>query len=155
MPYWIPIGSALHAEPAGLRPISAASARDPASGRIGSRNGGVVGDDGDLDVDNCESLETTAIDQRAMTRVVKVRKRGRKRLRVTLACPRRSRVRCRGRAAMARTPGGKPGKATRYRIRKGRRKTITVRRTARKRRWLVLREKDQRGRVRRLVKRVR
>jgi len=114
----------------------------------------LVDDDGDLDIDNCESIETTAVDQRAMTRIVRIRKRG-SRLRVTLACPRRSRVRCKGRAAMARTPKGRRARATRYKIRKGRRRTITVRRFSRRRRYLVLSERDQRRRVRRLVRRVR
>jgi len=107
----------------------------------------LVDDDGDLDIDNCETIETTAIDQ-LMTIVRRVARRG---ARATLECPRRSKVVCRGTAGRARSAAGTPRVLTRYSIRRGARRTIRVRGSGR---YLILRERDQRGRVRRLSRRV-
>ena len=109
----------------------------------------LVDDDGDLDIDNCETIETTAVDQR-MTIVASVRK-AKGRLRVRLSCPRKSKVACKGVAGRAKKAEGKSKRRTRYSVRRGRKKTITVRGTGK---FLVLREKDQKNRRRVLSRRI-
>jgi len=108
-------------------------------------------DDGDLDIDNCETVETIAADQRAMTVIRAVRRLSGGRIRLTISCPPRSRVACNGTAAVVARASARPRRGTRYRIRKGGRARVTVTRSGR---YVVLTERDQRGRVRRLVRRI-
>ena len=106
-------------------------------------------DEGNLQIDRCETTETAAIDQ-LMTVVRSVRKRGRVVI-VRLSCPKRSKVTCKGRAGLVRTRSAKAHKVTRYRIARGRTRLVTVRGRGR---YLVLSERDQRRRLRHLVRRL-
>lgn len=107
-------------------------------------------DGGDLRLASCETLETTAEDQQ-MTRIVRVRRSG-GRLVLRLACPKDSKVACRGRAGRARSAGARRvRRATRYRIRQGRRARVRVRGGGR---FLLLVEKDQAKRLRRTARRL-
>ncbi len=109
----------------------------------------LVDDDGNLDVNNCETLETTAIDQ-LMTIVRKVVQR-RGRTRITLACPRKSRVVCKGTAGLARRARGPVRRTRTYSIRQGRSQRLRLRGV---RRYLKLVEHDQLQRDRLLVRRI-
>jgi hypothetical protein len=98
----------------------------------------------DPSLDGCETIERLAVDQHPAVVVRRSRARvARRRILVPLLCPRRSHRSCSGTLSARRLGGASLGRPARYRIRRGRGRTVSVALSRSARRLVA-----QRGRLR-------